>query len=382
MGMDFGYAPGPDFAVRAMRTMLSLRDETQVVSDPNTRTVQDYIAYINTDPAPVTSPVHDLYLVSHGRESGWLAIDLYNLPAPKPGEPKLTEEDPKDTVYEVVEQARATDRIRLKDNVIGDPPRGRCFIIGCNIGKAGPFVDKFKEALGGRMEISASRHFYGISGTAAMGFWEFMAYEFRLHRPEKFADKAAAVQAYIQEGFAQIGGDPVPDELWEKWIPQNPHQSRVKTKFYALLSPETGGRKKINLNWEWRYDRQTFPITFPLDADPGNDDDRVEELRMACNSHQRFQGDFPVHKRLGYLSVDGFLAGYTWTYTWAPKEKELRCIGVRHEYTVVAPITHPAGFGTGNDVLTAYNFTPPKNSAEPPLKQLPDSDAFFYRTDS
>jgi hypothetical protein len=83
---------------------------------------------------------------------------------------------------------------------------------------------------------------------------------------------------------------------------------------------------------------------------------------------------FPMYARYEYDNLDQFADGFTWAFTYNKNSHIMRCVGTRHHYTLIVPITDPAN----NNLF--YNFYPYAGNPTPVTKQLQESDARFFLT--
>ena len=91
-----------------------------------------------------------------------------------------------------------------------------------------------------------------------------------------------------------------------------------------------------------------------MDKAKTTDAQRLEVLKplLATRDNLKSTHPYPLYERLGYKSFDEFIKGWTWTFT--PKNKavdELKFNAVRHEYTVILPVTE---IKSGDLILNFY----------------------------
>ncbi|HEX8494996.1 MAG TPA: hypothetical protein VF658_19300 [Pyrinomonadaceae bacterium] len=368
--MNYGFAPGGTPQDGRVRLLFARRPNTTLIAAQRGRTVvRQFIGHLNTSPA-ITRPVDDLLLGAHANDEGFLFAPMF---AGQNGA----------TTFETLEATLADPNksIVIPNPLIGftagDPITHSFHIKGCNIGKAAPFLTKLKEALGDNVNVTAPKHFHGITEYAAQGVWEWMAYEYKISQRDPFANQAAAIAEFTAQNFTRIDGSTVPATEWAGWIPNRITQtdSRVIT---VNLGQTIGRRSTIQAIQEFRVRRGQFnyTITFPNSQSvPTTQPDREQALDQSLNSNPLFDAvhPFPEYVRWGYTSIADFLAGYQWTFSRSGAV--LVCVGRRWEYTMLVPILDLA---TG-DII--FNFYPNAGSPQAPITTgLQESDTDYFET--
>ena len=84
---------------------------------------------------------------------------------------------------------------------------------------------------------------------------------------------------------------------------------------------------------------------------------------------------WPLYERMGFTSVDDLVDNLHWVFPYSNKTFHYRAI--RHEYTVMLPITDPPA-GTANPVLKFYNFFPLKPASGPAVLNLDETNADLF----
>lgn len=348
--------------------MFARRADTTLIDRRAIVSVRQFIGHLDTA-AGIVRPVQHLLLGGHANSEGQMFIPMYR-----------GQDGP--TSFETLEETLVTAArsIEIPDALLGrnagDPIVNFVHFKGCNIGKAEPFLVKFKEAFGDNVNVTAPKHFHGLTHER-IGVFEWMAYEFVIRRRDAFANRTAAIAEFQGAGFALIDGSAVPDAEWANWIPRNigrTSQVRLRTSLGAGIGRfETTGTLR-----QFRRDRYpyTFTITYPnAQAVPRSQADRLQELEDALRDSDPFAAGHPhpQHERLGYASFDDFFAGYAWNC--AKNGRRLVCTGRRNEYTVVVPITDPA---TGDLI---FNFYPNAGSPHAAITDgLQEDDADYFET--
>jgi hypothetical protein len=321
------------------------------------RTLRGFIQHLATA-TDVTLPIGNILLGSHANSEGHMQLLMF----PKQ---KGT------TTFEILLRATPTGT----DQSIEIPAAvttGSVHFKGCNIGKADEFMDQFRAALGGRVKVTAPRHFHGLNEQPRQGTYEFMAYEFSIRRPTRFPDRAAVVAAFQAAQFKLVNNTtPVPNADWESWIPTR--VTRTSTRNPRMPFGTTiGGRTTILAVQQFRVDR--FPFTWFIDYPSASDvPPRAQyeaEIKASMQANPPFVSAYPMWKRLGYASFDDFFAGYVWRFSLKNARRRVHAIGTRVEYTAVIPIVV-----LGNLVI---NFNPLASSGLLPIFELNEPDNLFF----
>jgi hypothetical protein len=366
--VDYAFAPNADAYIGRVRAMFQRRANTTLIHQRRITTVRQFISHLDTT-GSITKPIGDILLGAHANSEGHIFVDMF------PGQSGSTK-------YETLEQTlTSTARsVRIPDTVIGyttgDPLTHFVHFKGCNIGKVPRYLAKFKEALGDHVNVTAPKHFHGSTPVEDVGYFEYMAYEFEIFQKDAFADRATAVTAFENAGFKRVDGSAMPQADWANLIPARIDRT-TDTQIASTLGVAIGGTRTILTPRQFRL-RNVASISRTIQyADagsvPSSDADRRQELERVLRDDPRNAAGhaFPWYERLGYTSFANFFAGYTWTCR--PNRNRLVCSGVRHEYTVVVPITDVA---TGNLI---FNFYPNAGSGHAAVTTgLQTTDAKFF----
>lgn len=367
--MDYAFAPGTTTQDGRVRQMFQRRANTTLIQRRRITTVRQFINHLNTA-AGIVRPIDDALVGAHANSEGWIFIPMY----PGQGGP---------TNFETLEDTLSTaaHSIAIPDALIGynagDPITHAVHFKGCNIGKARPFVVKFKEALGDHVNVTAPKHFHGLTPQPSHGVFEYMAYEFIIRRQAAFPNRNDALTAFQGAGFTLIDGSAVPNAEWTNWIPARIDRT-LEQQIPLPLGVTLGSRTTINTPRQFRVESFpfTWTITYPNAASvPATDADRLLALEQNLQADPRYDAahDFPWYERLGYATFADFFAGYDWNCN--RNGRRLACRGTRFEYTVVVTITDPA---TGNLI---FNFYPNAGSAHAAITTgLQESDATYFET--
>jgi hypothetical protein len=141
------------------------------------------------------------------------------------------------------------------------------------------------------------------------------------------------------------------------------------------VSPITNARETIP--GFWRYRPRTFlkeDGSVNLPQDPVDEakrkkavrDDLVKNLTRYQDTHP-----FPEYVRYGYKTMDEFMAGWTWKFSYDKSKKLLSYNAMRQEYTVIRPIVEPAK----NTLILNYY---PSGKQGKIIEQLKPDDTRFF----
>ena len=366
--MDYGFAPGLTPQDGRARNLFARRANTTLVAPKALTTVRGFANRLLTS-GTVTRPIDDALLAAHANSEGWIFIPMF--PKQKGG-----------TNFETLEKTLSdpAKSIAIDDAVIGytagDPIMHSVHFKGCNIGKAPPFLTKFREALGGNVMVTAPKHFHGIYEHTAYGSWEFMSYEFQIRNKKDFPTRTALLAAFDAEGFTFIDGTPVPTAEWAKWVPKKNIGKGVKTPLSPKLGVAIGKRKTIETEREYRVSRLGFSwsIKFSGGPPPATTAARQAAFEGSVGGDAVFQSThgYPYYERVGYASLADFFAGYTWTHD--VKKSTLYTSGSRVEYTILQPITDM----TTGDLV--FNFHPLSTTPYTAITNLNETDSDYFES--
>lgn len=180
--MDFGFVPGVTKQELRQRRLFERRVETKLITGKST--VQGFIQLLTTDNT-IVRPIGNALIGAHASSEGYMKISLY------PGHAGGAK-------FEILEDAfpGTAKSIEIPAAVASDFVHFK----GCNIGKSQKFIDKFRDALGGIVSVTAPKHFHGIFEQSDQGSYEYMDYEFsiRFARTKKDVDTRDQLIAAFQ----------------------------------------------------------------------------------------------------------------------------------------------------------------------------------------
>jgi hypothetical protein len=436
---DYAIAPGidapgsPPFNER-MRKYLRVRTNTILIdtkANPAMDNVQGFLHGIATSPL-ITNPIRDLIVAGHASGvSGSLRIAL------TPGAADVVTYE---ALEQAVKAKTLIANVSLMLPRPAGQAAARMRLFGCAIGRAAPFMRELKQALGNQMLVTAPNHlligaeFWGGKGASFFtGELAYMDYAFRLYlrpptptgkkRPAR--SKKNIVDAFIAATSAeaattkkltpaQLNASPpgqymlqdrtyVKKTQWETWVPRSPEASRwiAPDPFHPPRSPDphdidntvTLPVFKVSRKAPRKfYNRLAHPLfdkpqVMPLAKDPGDDAGRKKAVRtwleglLVPGQQQPIytaKHPFPAYVRAGYASMDEFMDGWDWQFSYDAKAKELTYNPIRDEYAVEQPITNKVGVL----MLNYYTQSPPPKRfvGQIPIELLLIADPFFFST--
>jgi hypothetical protein len=368
---DYAFVPGKTAFDLQMAGVLDNRPRTIRINNASIDSLAGFIRALGSETA-ITSPIRHLIVASHANPEGKLFIRLAILAAAE-----ITFEDLEASVKDksLLIDSRLLEP-RPKDDG-GNPVAATFLIRGCRIGTALPYLKKLKEALGNTITVIAPKHFHDAAQQSKpAGFVEYMSYSFPIYRPKSFSNQGEAVKAFTGAGFTRIDGQPVSAKLWPGWIPTKELNKQGNNSVPAtIVSPITNARETIPGFWRYRprtFLQQDGSVNLPKDT--GTDADRKKAVRDdLVKNLTRYQDThpFPEYVRYGYKTMDEFMAGWTWKFSYDKSTKLLSYNATRHEYTVIRPIVEPAK----NTLILNYY---PSGKQGKVIEQLKPDDTRFF----
>ncbi len=371
---DYAWVPGVSDFDKAMGKLIETRPATIRITDPSIQTFRQFLQLFERSPL-VTHPIRSLLVGSHANDEGQLKIPFDS------GTGKFVD-------YEDLEAATKGKGFELKhewflprpQDAQGRPIPYQLLIRGCRVGTQRKFLEKFREALGRRIQVVAPKHFHGVDAHAKKpkGYLEYFAYSWSVHSPTALKTEDAVVKALMGvPNNTFIDGSPIAEKKWKEWVPRRPEAKYEQTEFTSVKSPIE--RKAVKIPRKFRYQaRKWLPRDEPLAMDKAKTTDaqRLEVLKplLAQRPNLKSTHPYPLYERLGYKSFDEFIKGWTWTFT--PKNKaadEVKFNAIRHEYTVILPVTE---IKSGELILNFY----PLNKKDKLIELLKNDNAKLFET--
>ena len=371
---DYCFVPGSgsDQAVATLQKIMETRPQSTRLKLP--ASLEDFIDALSDK--EIVNPIRHLYIGSHANDAGDLFMPLQG-------------SSPADAIdYEALEAAEKSGILKIDPKLLAPRPAAsgqnnaaQFRVRGCRIGKAKPFLNQLKKALGGTITVNAPKHFEHVAKWSQPdGHFEYMDYDFQLRRPKALTTKKEMLTAFLAAGFTDIDGKPMAATLLNAGIPANVQKLGEQSTDTNVKVPFAPKIFKTPLSF--RYHREQFRSGmsgFALDADPGKLVVQKAELKNQLltdsSAWPEFAAEhaFPEWMRLGYASLDELLDGFSWTFKYDAKKKILFFNGERHVYDLIIPITES---GT---TMWLCNFYP-SGSAGAVMEKMDAADKRLYET--
>jgi hypothetical protein len=375
VGMDYLFIPGRTPTDALARDVYARRPNTQRIERRGMLTLEHFIDHVSNDPN-IQTPLDELLICTHGSEEGFMQIGL-------------DANSPNGTTFEALDDADHTGAIRLLDVLFipdggGNPPRNFFRVVGCNVGKAAPFVEKLRHALGDNMRVIAARHSFFVSFGRAHGGFEFLGYEFQFSTTNFLRNRAQILAEFQNRAFQFYDGTPVPAASFDNWIPRrlSPavlNEGRRGAQALVISPPlgqAIGNLTRLNTSqFILEHFSRTYTYRFGLPQDPGSNTARRAALQNSLTNNVMFQAahPFPVYARFGYQDLNGFVNGWSWNFDF--RNHTLSCHGTRHDYRLIVPVLDRQT----NNLL--FNFYPAVGTNFAAIQTLPfNNAALFYAT--
>ncbi len=377
---DYAIVPGTTPFDLRIAKVLDAQKTTVVLKSAALASIQAFIEGIG-DSDEIKNPIRHLIIVGHANFDGHLKIPLYRL-----SQEAVTYEDLEDAVNKkslVVDMTLLQPRPREK----GIAVPAQFLVLGCSIGAQKPFMSKLKQALGGQMAVIAPNHFLvGAGLKRPPGQLLYTAYNFVAVAPAKLKDKKAVIAAMHAKGYVRENGTPVPAGAWNKWLPPNPNykpdalfplEMKNEVMLPVFKVKDNAPRRFILLIREFFKGGST--ISLPRDT--GKEADRKKAVKDDLLKHARYNAThpFPEYVRFGYQTMDEFMDGWDWHFTYDKTAKALAFDPKRFEYRLLHPI---ATVAQAELVMNCYptGIVPKAFQGQLPFEQLKFTDPFYFTT--
>lgn len=374
--VDYGFAPGTSGFDQAIRAVLVAKAGVRVVDRP--KNLVDIFRFLRFA-AP--RPIRSVYLGAHSWVGGSLSIRA--TPTSHPYGPD----------YDDLEELDGSELLGFTDAEVQPRPRdarGRPFpldvhIRGCRLGRARPWLERFKRVLWSRAgdksavgRVTAPRH-YQVAGRYAPpeGRTEFMLYGFEASSPTALRSRLDVVRAFHRAGHRTVDGRPVPLKSWNDWVPQKDLGIDQDGKTQIVL-PLDGHRHDVGVSYAPRDDSAQFAALVGSQQLPKAHKDLVAwvvaQARQAVAEGKlpTFAADhpFPVHRRNGFASLEAYLRAFSWRPGKLADGTDV-VRGQRVVYTLRRPVVD-----RGNRLYV--NFYPDFRGQE--VVMLRESDSRFFES--
>jgi hypothetical protein len=372
MNMDYAYGPGErlDAGLQAFADFYGSRANTTLVttlSGVGLPSLEGLVRHLNDLPNH-QKPIDDVFICSHGNESGWLEIRLTSiLPF---GYVDF------DTLLAV---PRLHTRFRLDAGTITAPAAGQpgttIRFRSCRIGHAEPFMQLLKNAFGGQARISAAKHFfyYGVGQMNGQDIvYEYLVYSFLLTRrnvrSELLSTRPKVVGAFRDAGKRYYNDTDIPSDRWKAWVPLGrPKDGSTRQVRFRLAA----GEPLSGFKTELLIERIDVPHAIPFSGTQPNQAIARTRARDHLQTLEEYQADYPpgrpagvaaypAYARNGFSTLTEYVDAHQWTLGEVSGHSAL--IGSRMEYTLKVPIFDPA------TNLILHNLVPTNQTgpSEPP----------------
>jgi hypothetical protein len=374
---DYAFVPPSkgDLFLDDAATIFNCRPQTIQLSDPSITSLSEFLNSL-THNNKIIHPIRDLFISSHAHKFGHLMIKLYS------------KSDITDIIYEDLENAITSKDLFIKDDTLMPRPvdkkKGKMInstlhLKGCNIGKSLPYLTALKDALGGKLFVTAPKHEYCTLDhpDPNPGKAIFMRYRFELFRKSRLKGRTEAVKAFNSYGFSGIDGRKILIGTWERWIPKYMSPIWIQKEDFrtTVINPITGNPMTARVRLLYTENESVSPREqrIPLAKKPTSDVESLSEIEKDLKKREpRYNHKkFPMYERYGCASMEEFMAGWNWKYSWDNNKKELVYKGIRYEHTLEYPIVDPS-----NNTLF-MNLYPSKSGSTVLEMMKEDDDRFF-----
>ncbi len=377
--MDYGYVPDRDPYLNRLRVVVDRRPNTAMVSVRSVRSLQAFIQHLDRA-SSVTRPIDHMVVGGHANRWAW-QVNLYGAS--------------QGTTFETIVDSMAVpaNSIVVPDAVIGfvpdqpNPSEHFFHIKGCNLGKAPAFLEKLSEGLGGRLKITAPKHFHGAS-THGRHLFEWMAYEFVIFQKSRLTTRAALAAAYHAAPLVLIDGrTKVPEAMWDRWLSRFRNINRTQSvPVWSRLGVSLGRRGRVETATVLTATSPTLvrrSVRYPSEADiPTDLNERMAELRRQLLLIAMYEDThpFPMFKRLGYASFEDMIDGLDWKIFTSRQGvwHLLHFAGSRYEYQLMVPIMDQSGSLEPHLGTMIFNHWPATGSSV--SRGIVESDSAFFAT--
>ena len=368
--MNYGYVYDPDqdgdrYLKRAL-VLIGRRPNTTLVGMTTARTLQSFVRYLQ-DSSNVVRPItENIVVAAHANRYGW-DIDLFGAG--------------RNADFEMLGASMADPArsIAIPDQVVGanpgsPPSLDRDFHIkACNLGRWPKYLRRLQMALGGRVRVTAPKHFHGItSDDDGSDCFEWMGYEFVVFGKTMLATRAQLIDAFRAGQFKLIDGREVPAAAWTKWLRPFGRTIKETAKFEirSKLGTSTGRRRSIKTEVKLIVSEPPSAVFVQdveydsFDQIPVGEDLQVAALRAKLAADISFRSPFPKYERLGYGSLDDMMDGLKWDVrTVGPSPSSggkwiLQFLGGRYQYELMVPIVDPSTDQDPTRGTLIYNHWP------------------------
>jgi hypothetical protein len=404
---DYAIVPGDTPYDKLMKEFLQYRTRTVLIADPFMHTLDGFLHGIGTSDE-IVNPIRYLLIAGHASFSGALKIAMSTSPA---NAAFVRYEDLEDAVKKKT-LVMDLDPMMPRPKGFNDP---QVRLLGCTVGGQAPFMQKFKEALGGKVVVIAPKFLVFVDTVASpRGPLAYMGYDFSVYLPAPVKDQKALVAAMDAKSklaeknkdprFVLRNGKAVPPASWNAWVPKDPNKTPVSRGGQQQLTeplkipnwvtlPVFRGRSNAQRRFAYNEANPFFgappgtpagttppPVSIPLPKNTGKVEDWKKAVRADLEKRYRLfdpKHPLPQWVRSGYATMDEFMDGWDWQFKYDGGTKRLSFWPVRYEYRLWQPITTDPG----NELVMNYypkGKVPKKFAKLVPIEQLQVFDKFFF----
>ncbi len=288
-------------------------------------------------------PIGDVYICSHGNDSGWLEIRLAAI-VPF-GEVDF------DALLNIPHRER---RLLFKTNTITQPGSTVRFR-ACRIGQAEPFMQLLKNSFGGQVNVSGAKQLFYLRTSNINGqdlAYEYLAYSFVLTRRNKkgllLSERIKVVEAFKNREFTYFDGSNIPEDKWKLWVPKKAPKNKSTRRLRLRLN---AGFRLFSFGTQFRSERIDAPNAIPYNGQQPSHEKAVNLARTYLATLPEYQENwpagrpagvdsYPTYLRNGFNNLADFVNAHHWQKGQVGGQNAL--VGSRMEYTLIVPIFDPA----------------------------------------
>jgi len=378
-----------------MAKFIQARTKTILIQNPLLFILKNFIDGLATS-GEIVNPIRHLLIVGHANLEGAFKIAMYE-------SAKVAAKVFYEDLEDAIKNKAVKDKSLVMDLSVMYPrppdPDGKTpylLLLGCDIGDQAPYMQKFKEALGGQiLLIAPKRIVIGATVRTPPGESAYMGYHFSLILPAKGKKTPAAknradlidrlVKKSKDPEFALEDGSAPTRSSWKAWLPDNPNRAPNPTKPTEIANsvklPVFPGTSNAPGHFFYIQERHFFssPQTLALDKDTGKEADRKKAVKTDLQKLARYMDShpFPEYVRFGYKTMDEFMDGWNWQFNYDKGTKVLSYDPIRDEYHLWQPIVRVA---TGTLVINYYptGLVPKRFQSQMPIESIRVNDTFLF----
>jgi hypothetical protein len=368
---DYAFVPGTTSFENQMRVVCSQRPQTIVLGVTPMNSVEGFMRMLRTSP-DIAGPVRDLLICSHANPEGRLIL-AFQTQSTAAGY----------VSYEELEGLCSSGVVRVPQEARLPRPRTtsgvrqmQVHVRGCRIGRSVPYLEKLRQALDVPMVTAPLFFHHPCAMDTPLGFGEYLEYSFEVYSRDRIATKSALVDAYVAQEHRTVDGAPITGDVWMRWINWTDINSSRTSRQQQVVNPVDNRNHDVRA--PFRYSRRYLIEgggSIGLAAEPTTEEDKKREVRIVLEREQpRYRAShlWPEYVRLGYDSMDAFMNGWNWNFSWRSDDNTLLFNPSRHEYILAQPVV------TADNRLY-MNFYYDDRSRQALIQLREDDNRFFGR---